>query len=74
MHFLKTAVFVKNLPNWERALRIVLALIVVMVAFATLASPWSWIVAAAGVGFGFSGVVGICPMCALFGRRLAKRG
>jgi hypothetical protein len=71
--FLKTVFFIKNLPNWERVLRIVLALAVVGVAFATLAFPWNWIVAAGGLGFGFSGVVGFCPMCAVFGRRLLKR-
>jgi hypothetical protein len=73
MSFLKTAFFIKNLPNWERALRIVLALAVVVAAILTLPSPRSWVVAAAGLGFGFSGVVGFCPMCALFGRRLSKR-
>lgn len=74
MSFLKAAFFVKNLPNWERAMRIVIAVAVIAVGLAVLRAPWNWIVALGGLGFGFSGVVGFCPACALVGRRLAKRG
>lgn len=73
MSFLKTAFFLKNLPNWERALRIVIALAVVVDGLVALSAPWNWIVAIGAIGFGFTGVVGFCPMCALVGRRLAKR-
>ncbi len=72
MSFLKSALYVKNVPNWERAVRIVLALAVVVGGLALAAAPWNWLLAAAGAGagFGLTGVVGFCPACALVGRRL----
>jgi hypothetical protein len=73
MSFLKTTFFIKNLPAWERTLRIAIAIAVIAIGLIALSSPWSWIVALGGVGFGFTGLVGFCPMCALVGRRLAKR-
>jgi hypothetical protein len=73
MSFLGTAFFIKNLPGWERVLRVVAAFIVILVGLTVMHAPWSWIVTLGGPGFGFTGVVGFCPMCALVGRRLAKR-
>lgn len=74
MSFLKTAFFFKNLPVWERTLRVAIAIVVVAIGLIALRSPLSWIVALGGIGFGFTGVAGFCPACALVGRRLAKRG
>jgi hypothetical protein len=73
MSFVKSAFFVKNVPNWERAVRILTAIVVVAFGLLVLASPWNWIVALGGIGFGFTGVIGFCPACAMVGRRLAKR-
>jgi hypothetical protein len=72
MSFLKTAFFVKNVPNGERAVRVVLSLAATAAALLLLRAPWSWLVAASSAGFGLTGVVGFCPACALAGRRLAK--
>jgi hypothetical protein len=72
MSFLKTAFFVKNVPGWERAVRGVLALAAVAIGLTVLRSPWSWLVAVSGAGFGMTGVLGFCPACALVGRRLAR--
>jgi hypothetical protein len=72
MSTLRTAFFVKNVPNWERALRIIVALVVIMAGLAWLAPPWNWIVALSGIGFALTGVFGFCPACAMVGRRLAK--
>ncbi len=65
------AFYAKNVPMWERAIRILVSLAVVVVAL-SLASPWNWVVAASAVGFAVTGLVGFCPACAMVGRRLGK--
>lgn len=72
MSFFKTAFFVKNVPGWERGIRIVVALAIIFLSTIFLSSPWNWIVALSGAGFGLTGVIGFCPACALVGRRLAQ--
>jgi hypothetical protein len=73
MSFIKTAFFIKNVPPWERALRVLGAFVIVVIGLVQLSSPWSWVVAGSAAGFGLTGVVGFCPMCALAGRRLRKQ-
>lgn len=73
MSVLITAVYAKNLPAWERGVRITLSLAVVVYGL-SLPSPWSWLVAASAASFALTGFVGFCPACALVGRRpLAKK-
>ena len=72
MSFVRTAFFVKNVPGWERVLRLVAAVATVVLAFVSLRAPWSFVVAASGIGFALTGLVGFCPMCALAGRRLDR--
>ena len=65
--------YVKNVPNRERAIRIVMGI----VGLAVAAMNWgdSAIVAGAGmVGaiMAMSGLMGFCPMCAIAGRKLDK--
>jgi Protein of unknown function (DUF2892) len=67
---LAKALYIKNVPDWERMLRLVAAAATVAVALALLQSPWSWLAAASAAGFGLTGLVGFCPMCAMVGRRL----
>jgi hypothetical protein len=71
--FVKSALYVKNVPPWERALRVLGALAIAAFGFYWLSSPWSWLVAASAAGVGLTGVVGFCPMCALAGRRLDRQ-
>ncbi len=73
MSFLSSAFFVKNVPGWERALRIGIGLVGAAIGFAFLAAPWSWVVVVASFVEACTGVVGFCPMCALAGRRIARR-
>lgn len=70
MSFLKSALYVKNVPNWERAVRIVAGLAIAIGGLTAMAPPWNWVLVAAGVGLGLSGVFGFCPACAMVGRRL----
>jgi hypothetical protein len=67
-------IYVKNVPNWERGLRVVMG--TMAIAFAAM----SWGVSGVAVGVGITGavlavtgLVGFCPMCAMLGRKLDKR-
>lgn len=66
-----TMIYVKNLPAWERILRVAAGL--AMAATGLLAFPAQWLgygLAASGVVAALTGFVGFCPMCAMVGRRL----
>lgn len=65
--------YVKNVPNWERALRLIMGLL--GLAYAAM----NWGVSGFAVGMGImgavlamTGVLGFCPMCAMVGRKLDK--
>ena len=63
----------KNLPGWERALRTVAA--AAMIACGLIGLPGlaiGYLIAAAGVYTGVTGLFGFCPACAMAGRRLDK--
>ncbi|HTD03847.1 DUF2892 domain-containing protein [Undibacterium sp.] len=62
--------YVKNLPNWERVLRLIASLAVIAWAVLNLSGVIAWIVVAGAAGMTLSGVFGFCPMCAMVGRRL----
>ena len=65
--------YVKNLPRWERWLRVGGGAAMTVYALLSVGGILGWILAAGGAGIALSGVFGFCPMCALAGRRLAKR-
>ncbi len=65
--------YVKNVPNWERVLRVITG--VMALAFAAM----NWGISSIAVGIGImgavlamTGLVGFCPMCAMVGRKLNK--
>lgn len=69
--------YAKNLPGWERALRIVVGL----AALAFAAIGWSTAgfglgvaVALVGATLALTGLFGFCPMCAMLGRKLDGKG
>lgn len=68
MSDLSTAFYAKNVPAWERFLRVALSLVGIVYGF-SLPSPFSWVVAASAAGFAVTGLVGFCPACAMLGRR-----
>jgi len=70
----KAAFFVKNVPTWERLVRVVLAVTAALVSLSALAAPGAWLVAGSALAFGMTGLFGFCPACALVGRRLPKQG
>ena len=70
MTLARHALYVKNVPPIERALRGLVAVVGVGLAFAFLHAPLSFFAAATAFGLALTGLVGFCPMCALVGRRL----
>lgn len=65
--------FVKNVPAWERALRVVMGIAALGGAYALWGvSNLGTGLAIAGAMFAMTGLVGFCPMCAMVGRKLDK--
>lgn len=63
--------YVKNVPGWERALRIAMGL--AGLAFAAMNWPADTLAVAVGLlgaMLALTGLVGFCPMCAMLGRKL----
>ncbi len=65
-------IYVKNLPVWERVLRLGGGVGIAIYAADRLGGPMAWVLLACGGMLALSGVFGFCPACALLGRRLAK--
>lgn len=65
-----SAFYVKNVPGWERVLRVLAGLVGAGLALASLPGLVGWLVAGIALGIAVSGLVGFCPMCAMVGRRL----
>jgi hypothetical protein len=63
----------KNLPVWERLLRMGAAIVLGVFALTVIHGIWVWLLLAVAGILVFTGLVGFCPACALAGRRLAKR-
>lgn len=72
MPVIRAAFYVKNVPTWERVVRIIVSITVIASGLVFLSQPWNWLVAASGAGLALSGIFGFCPACALAGRRLAR--
>ena len=65
--------YAKNVPAWERAVRIVFGLIAFAFAVFSWGSPLAVGAGLTGAMLAVTGLFGFCPMCALVGRKLAKR-
>jgi hypothetical protein len=60
----------RNVPGWERAVRVALGVAVAGMAASFAPSPVGmWIGIAGGLMFAVTGLVGFCPMCAMVGRK-----
>ena len=61
----------KNLPGWERTMRVFLGAIMSGYGLVGLtAGPLGYAIAAGGVIAILTGFFGFCPMCAMVGRKL----
>ena len=56
----------KNLPGWERAMRVIGGVVMIVYGLATA----GYLMAGAGAVVIATGFFGFCPMCAMVGRRL----
>lgn len=66
--------YVKNVPLWERGLRLLIG--VMALSFAAMnwgSSGWAVGAGVIGAMLAMTGLVGFCPMCAMVGRKLDKR-
>jgi Protein of unknown function (DUF2892) len=60
----------KNLPGWERAVRVVGGAAMMACGFLGLSGmPIGYLIACSGVVTALTGFVGFCPMCAMVGRK-----
>ena len=63
--------YVKNVPAWERAVRVVAGVAMIGCGFFGLKGlAIGYLIAAVGALTLLTGFVGFCPMCAMAGRRL----
>lgn len=62
--------YAKNVPGWERVLRVAGGTGGALAALLLLPAPASWLVAAGVGGLAVSGLLGWCPACAMVGRKL----
>jgi hypothetical protein len=66
--------YVKNVPAWERAVRVVAGLAMIACGFFGLKGlAIGYLIAAVGALTLLTGFVGFCPMCAMSGRRLGNK-
>jgi len=69
----KIMFYVKNLPGWERALRLGGGGMMIAGGLYWMpGSPMGYVAIAMGVMAGVTGLIGFCPMCAMVGRKLDK--
>ena len=67
-----SAFYVKNVPSWERVLRILVSLAVVAYAVVGLDGFARVAVSGGAIGFALTGLLGFCPACAMVGRKLDR--
>ena len=63
----------KNLPAWERLVRVLAAVAMGACAARYWGTPAGYVWAASGIIMALTSVVGFCPICALAGRRIAAK-
>ena len=63
--------YVKNVPGWERAIRLLMGVALIAASVAYFGSTMTgWVVGIAGAIAAMSGLLGFCPACAMVGRKL----
>jgi hypothetical protein len=64
--------YVKNVPGWERTIRIIAGLAMIASGLLALKGfPLGYLITASGVVAILTGFLGFCPMCAMAGRKIA---
>jgi len=65
--------YVKNIPAWERAMRVVAGLAMAAYGLSAMDGWMGYAVAGMGAMMAGIGVIGFCPMCAMVGRKLGVK-
>ena len=65
--------YVKNLPTWERLVRLVAAAAMGSCAVHFWGTPVGYLWTVIGIVIALTSIVGFCPMCAMAGRRIAVK-
>jgi hypothetical protein len=64
--------YAKNVPGWERIVRIVIGVMALAFAAMSWGSPIAVGAGVMGAVLSMTGLIGFCPMCAMVGRKLNK--
>ncbi len=65
--------YIKNVPVWERLLRVLAGLAIAAVAYYSFVMSTTGIILELSAAFtAMTGFIGFCPMCALVGRKISK--
>ncbi|MFC7516490.1 DUF2892 domain-containing protein [Herbaspirillum sp. GCM10030257] len=64
--------YVKNVPTWERIVRLLSAVAAIAYGLVVATGPLQWLVVAGAACLAMSSLLGFCPACAMVGRRLNK--
>lgn len=68
---LRQMFYPKNVPNWERVIRIIVGAALVALALSNAVSPiLAGLLLASAAFIAITGFVGWCPACALVGRKI----
>ena len=62
--------YAKNVPGYERVIRITLGIAMTIVGYLILGKPGALLLGIGGLAMIFTGFFGFCPACAMVGRRL----
>lgn len=64
--------YAKNVPAWERIVRIAMGVMALTFAIMSWGSSMAMAAGVMGAVLSMTGLVGFCPMCAMVGRKLNK--
>ncbi len=65
--------FQKNLPVWERVIRVCMGVLAALLGWWAAPDPvFAWLAYGTAAVLAMTGFIGFCPMCALAGRRLKR--
>jgi hypothetical protein len=65
--------YIKNVPNWERALRVAMGAGLIAASVAYFGpTTLGWITGLTSAMAAMSGLVGFCPACAMVGRQIKQ--
>ena len=71
-----TMFYPKNVPNWERIIRVISGMLLITLSIVSLTSGTTPVLGLAGIVSAFflviTGFIGWCPACAMIGRKIKQ--